>query len=145
MNKNRFAQSLVNAAGIICVLTASVQAYGYGAPLAAPQSASPASSAVQTKSDYIPSEDFAGLIYTDEQRAEIAHIHQNVESRKALVAKDKNLSTSDKDEMIQNYTRLEFGMVFKVLTPEQRRQVNQRARARRAADVAALRTQAPHS
>jgi Spy/CpxP family protein refolding chaperone len=45
--------------------------------------------------------------------------------------------------MILGYSHLENGEIFKVLTPEQRRQVRQRLQARGATDPAAQKKQPP--
>jgi len=108
----------------------------------APNAASPASHA---KPDWLPSDDFAGLDYTDDQKAEIAKIHQNAESRKALIATDEKLSSEQREAMLEGYARLEYASVYKVLTPEQRRQVNQRVRARRAAAQKGQKKPAPRN
>ena len=45
--------------------------------------------------------------------------------------------------MLLGYTRMEYGEMFKVLTPEQQKQVRQKIHARRAADQAARQKQNP--
>ena len=51
-----------------------------------------------------------------------------------LVVKDEKLSPDQKEAMLQGYRRLERGQVFKLLTPEQQREVRKRISARRAAE-----------
>ena len=77
-------------------------------------------------------EDFAGLTFTDDQKAQIERIRQDTEKRKATVAHDTTLNSDQKDAMIQGYARLEYGQIFHVLTPEQRREVRRKVAARQA-------------
>lgn len=79
-------------------------------------------------------DDFAGLSYTDEQKAQLEKIHQDLLLRKGLIVKDDKLSPEQKDAMLMGYARMEYGQIFKVLTPEQQKQVRQKIQARRAAD-----------
>jgi hypothetical protein len=88
------------------------------------------------KSDSLP-DYFAGLNYTDDQKAEIARIRHDIDTRRGAVAKDNNLTQDQKDAMIIGYTHLENGEIFKVLTPEQRRQVRQRLLVHNATEQAA--------
>ena len=64
-------------------------------------------------------------------------------SRKETVAKDQKLTGDQKDAMLLGYTRMEYGMIYRVLSPEQKREVSQRIRARKAADQAAQKMQPP--
>jgi Spy/CpxP family protein refolding chaperone len=90
-----------------------------------------------------PANDFAGLEFTDDQKAEIESIRKDIMSRKETVAKDEKLSGDQKDAMLLGYTRMEYGMIYNVLSPEQKRQVSQRIRARKAADQASQKMQPP--
>ena len=91
----------------------------------------------------LPPNDFAGLNLTDEQKAEIDKIHREIESNKSVVAKDEKLTPDQKDAMLLGYTRMEYGRTFKVLTPEQQKEVRQRIQARKAADQSAQKRQPP--
>ena len=55
-------------------------------------------------------------------------------SRLAAVVKDEKLSEDQKDAMLDGFRRMERGQVFKLLTPEQQKEVRERVRARRAAE-----------
>jgi hypothetical protein len=145
MNKNRFAKPFAVAAGFIFLCAAPGQARALSAAYDAAQTRKPAARGTQPKADSLPADDFAGLNYTDEQQAEIDGIHRETESHKATVAKDENLTADQKDAMILGYTRMEYGLVFKALTPDQRRQVRQRMSARRAADQASQQKAPPRS
>jgi Spy/CpxP family protein refolding chaperone len=93
--------------------------------------------AIQSKKDSLPQDDFAGLTYTEEQKAEIEKIHREVESNMAAVAADEKLNADQKNAMLQGYARIESGRRFQILSPEQQRQVRERVAARRAAEQAA--------
>lgn len=124
MNKKRFAQSVAVAAGIPFILVTPWLV----------RADNPPHSVVQTpKADSLPQDDFAGLDYTDEQRAEIDRIHRETESHKAVVANDPRLTADQKNAFLLGYTRLEYGAIFSVLSPVQQRQVRQRILARKAA------------
>jgi Spy/CpxP family protein refolding chaperone len=146
MNKKRCPQPFTVAAGffLLCAapgLTRGAQMASPG-PAQAPKMASPAA---QAKKDSDPLDDFAGLNYTDEQKAEIEKVRLDTRKRREAVAKDEKLSADQKDAMLLGYTRIEYGRIYEVLSPDQKRQISQRARARRAADDAARTKQQPPS
>jgi Spy/CpxP family protein refolding chaperone len=137
MNKNRFGKLVAVAAGFFFLCAAAGLTRGQSAspsPARTPNGASPGA---QSKRDTSPPDDFAGLQCSDEQKAEIDHIRQQTKSHKDAVLKDEKLTADQKDAMILGYTRIEYGEIFKVLTPEQQKQVRKRISARRAADQAA--------
>jgi len=141
MKKNRLAKPVAVAAGFIFLLTAPGMARTQSAPPGAFQTPTAVSPGAQ---DY-PADDFAGLSFTDEQKAEIDKIRKDSASRKEVVAKDEKLTSDQKDAMILGYARLEYGSIFKVLSPEQQRQVRQKIRARKAAEQATQSKQPPRN
>ena len=141
MNKNRFAKTFAVVAGFIFLCAMPGPARALSAAYDAAQTRRPVTRGTQPKADSLPVDDFAGLNYTDDQKVEIDRIHRETESHKATVAKDEKLTADQKDAMILGYTRMEYGLLFKVLTPDQRRQVRQRISARRAADQASQQKQ----
>ena len=145
MNKDRIAEPVAVAAGILFMLAVPGLVQADNSPHGAVQTSKAASPAAQPKGDSLPPDDFAGLDYTDEQKAEIDRIHRETESHKAVVVNDPKLTADPKSAMLLGYTRMEYGSVFRVLTPEQRRQVRQRMLARRAADQAEQTKQPPRN
>ena len=141
MNTNRFAKTFAVLAGLIFLYTASAGALSAASD--ATQPPRPASRGTHPKAESLPEDDFAGLNYTDEQRGEIDKIHRETESHKATVAKDEKLTADPKGAMILGYTRMEYVAIFKILSPEQQKQVRQRITARRAADNTAPRRSNP--
>jgi Spy/CpxP family protein refolding chaperone len=143
MNKNRFGKPVAVAAGFFLLCAAP--------GLTRQQSASPGQAQTRTvappvahpKKNAPPADDFAGLQYTDEQKTEIDDIRQKTKSQKEVVAKDEKLTADQKDAMLRGYARMEYGQIYQVLTPEQRKEVNERIRARREAKQAAQHKQPP--
>ena len=77
-------------------------------------------------------DDFAGLNYTDDQKARINQIHEDFKARMDKVIKDDKLSPDQKGAMLQGYQHMERGEVYKVLTREQQVEVRNRILARHA-------------
>lgn len=142
MTRNRIAESVTVAAGLVFLIAMPGLARAQNAQPFAAQAPNGALQGTQPQSNPTPPSDFDGLTYTDEQRAEIDKIHRDTEARKAVVAKSEQLSVDQKDAMILGYSRLEYGQVFRVLSPEQQKQVRQKLTARKDADQAAKRKQA---
>ena len=145
MNTNRFAKSLAVSAGFIFLFAMLGLARAYSAPAGEVQTPAPAMPGPQQHSSSSPAEYFEGLDYTAEEKAEIDKIHRDAETRKAAVSKDDKLTQDQKDAMLAGYTHLEYGSIFRVLTPEQQRQVREKIRARKAAGQAAQKKRAPQS
>jgi Spy/CpxP family protein refolding chaperone len=141
MNNNRFAKTVAVAAGLIFLWVAPGLTRAQSASPRSVQISKVAPTGAQANRDSLPPDDFAGLSYTDEQKAEIEKIRLDTKSRKAVAAKDEKLTADQKDAMLLGYTRMEYGRIYKVLSPEQQRQVRQRIHARRAADEAAKKKQ----
>jgi hypothetical protein len=75
---------------------------------------------------------FAGLEFTDNQKAQIDQIHKDTKSRMEAVEHDQKLSPEAKGAMLGGYRRIEDGKVFEVLTLDQQREVRKRVSAWRA-------------
>lgn len=143
MNRKRFARAVAVAAGFFFLCTATEPARGQSntpSPASAPPSPAPVA-----RPQRVPSkgDDFAGLKYTDEQMEKIRAIHQNFKSHKDVVIKDEKLTADQKEAMLEGYARMERGEVYKVLTPEQRKEVRERIQARRAAEQEAEKQSPP--
>jgi Spy/CpxP family protein refolding chaperone len=74
-------------------------------------------------------DDFAGLKFTDEQKAKIDEIHRRLAMRKDVVIKSEKLNVDQKDAMIAGLGRMERGEIVKLLTPEQQKDVLKKAHA----------------
>jgi Spy/CpxP family protein refolding chaperone len=133
MNRNRFAERMAVAAGVffLCAAPGLAQTQN-GPPSPVPTTPKPLP-VVRPKKAVRPTDDFAGLQYTDEQKAKIAQIQKDMKSRIDIVTKDEKLDADQKGAMIEGYERMERGQVFRVLTPEQQAEVRKKAHARNAA------------
>ena len=145
MNTKRFAKTVAISAGFLFLLAGQRLACAYSVPAGGVQTPTPAMAGPQQDSSSSPAEYFQGLDYTPEQKAQIDKIHQDAETKKAAVTKDEKLTQDQKDAMTVGFTHLEYSSIFKVLTPEQQRQVREKIRARKAAEQAAQKKQPPQS
>lgn len=130
MKKNRFVKGLVAGAGFFFLSAAPSLTRAQSlppAPAQTPRKVSPA----RVKKAPGPMDDFAGLDYSDEQKAKISQIHEDMLARMETVRKDDKLSPEQKGAMIQGYQHMERGEVYKVLTREQQMIVRKRILTRR--------------
>ena len=145
MNKKRLSKSVAVAVGIIFLFAVSGLARAESVEAGTVQPPKAAAPEAVKKKDSTPPNDFAGLNYTNEQKAEIAKVHQDMESHKAAVVNDQKLTADQKNAMLLGYTRMEYGRVYQTLSPEQQKQVRQRMASRRTADQAAHTKQHPRN
>jgi hypothetical protein len=136
MNKNRLAKRIAVAAGFFFLGAAPGLTRAQSSPPSPTPAPHKASPAAQPKKDTAPADDFAGLQYTDEQKARIDQIHGDIKSRIDAAAKDEKLTAEQRDAMVAGYQRMERTQVFKVLTTQQQKEVLRRARMRHAAEQA---------
>jgi len=144
MNNNRFAKSLTLATGLTLLIGAPASSQAESVSQEVMRAPTPVSPAPLLKTNPLP-DYFSGLDYTDDQKAEIAKIRHNIDTRRSAVEGDDRLTQDQKDAMILGYTRLENGEIFKVLTLEQRRQVRQKLEARREAGQPAQKKRRPEN
>lgn len=116
----------------LCAVCGSARLQG-SPPLWAQNARTPAPAA-RPKRGTPPTDDFAGLTFTDDQKAKIDQIHQNMKPRMDAVVKDEKLDAGQKEAMLEGLLRMESRQIFKVLTPGQRLEVRDRILARRAAE-----------
>lgn len=138
---NRFAQNVAITAGLMTMLAVpgparGDQAQGRPAPSHTPGSSSQAKP--PSLEDF-----FSGLDYSDEEKASIDKVKQDMDAKKAVVAKSDKLDGSQKDAMITGYTRLEYAQIFKLLTPAQQKLVRKRMDAAKAANKPAQKPGVP--
>jgi len=143
MNEGRIVKSSTLAIGVALFITALIFTNTQSAQSISVPQPKTAASVDQAMSDAQSSDDFAGMTFTDEQKAEIEKINQESESYKYKTVSDSKLSEDQKNAMLLGYTRLEYSRKLKVLTPEQQRAVRQRFYARRAAEQAQHKSPAP--
>ena len=134
MSKNRLAKPVAVVGGFIFLCAVPGRARAQSAPPGSVQAPKVASSGAQMKRDSLPADDFAGLKYSEEQKTEIDQIQRSTKALMGAVVKDDKLTSDQKNAMLLGYKRLEYGQIYKVLTPEQQRQVRQKITARKAED-----------
>lgn len=134
MNQNRFAKPLTVATGFFFLIAVTGLTSAQSSALSPLQAPPKAASVITPKRVLSKADDFAGLKLTDEQKAQIDQIHQNMKTRKDAVVKDEKLNTEQKEGMLAGYDRMERGQVFKLLTTDQQKEVRQRIRARQVAE-----------
>jgi hypothetical protein len=134
MSKKRFAKRVAVAAGFFFLCAAP----GLTRPQSSPPTPAPTPRktlpAARPKKATRPTDDFAGLNLTDHQKAQIDQVHQSIKTRRDAVVKDEKLTADQRNAMLEGYERMERGQVFELLTTEQRKEVRERIRARRAAE-----------
>ena len=96
---------------------------------AAPATPHPPSPAASAKGDTLP---LVGLKLTDDQKTKIAQIRQNAESRKEAIIKNDALTQDRKETILQRLHRMEKSEVFRVLTPDQQKELQKRIMDQRA-------------
>jgi len=141
MNQNRLATRVAVVAGIffLCAAPGLTRAQNSPpSPLPPPHRASPAA---RLKRDIRPPDYFVGLKFTDDQKVKIDEIHQKMKLRTDAVVNDQKLDADQKGAMLEGLRRMENGQVFKVLTPEQQKEVRDRIRAQHAAEQEARKKQ----
>lgn len=77
---------------------------------------------------------FTGLTYSDAQKEAIGKIRQDIAARKEAVVNDHKLTPEQKDGMLSGYTRMQYSLIFKELTPAQKKLVSTRIHSSHAAE-----------
>jgi Spy/CpxP family protein refolding chaperone len=73
------------------------------------------------------------LNLTDDQKAQIKKIHEDARAKMDAIRTDSSLSDAERKAKIQEIRRSTMRQVHAVLTPEQRQQLREEMRQRRAA------------
>jgi len=123
-----FVGSVLVASVFLFVLAASRLVGSQSNSPAAPATPHPPSPAASAKADTLPLD---GLQLTDDQKTKIAQIRRNAESRREAVLKNDGLTQERKEIIIQRLHRMETSEIFRALTPDQKRMMDQRQTARR--------------
>lgn len=134
MNKNRFVKRVAVAAGVIFLCATPGLTRAQSSPTGSLQTPPMASPVARPKKETRPRDDFAGLKFSEDQKAKINQIHQDMKSRMDAVVKDEKLSAEQKGAMLEGFRRMEYRQVFMELTPEQQIEVRKSVLARRAAE-----------
>jgi Spy/CpxP family protein refolding chaperone len=133
MKMNRLAGRMTAVAGSLILLAAQGLTRAQESQPAVVQPPHIGSAAPGPMRDPRGIDDFAGLKFTDEQKAKIDEIHRRLAMRKDVVIKSEKLNADQKDAMIAGLGRMERGEIVKLLTPEQQKEVLKKAHAGQAA------------
>src|SRR3974390_3431901 len=131
-NRNRIGKQLLVVCGFLSLLVAPGRVRSQSNSSGAPATPHPASPAAPQKRDTRPIDDFAGLTFTDDQKAKIAQIRQNAKLRSEVVVKNERLTQGQKDVTLERWQSLENSEIFKVLAPDRQAEVRKRIMARHA-------------
>ena len=131
MTKGRFAKPVAVAAGSFFLCTVPALTRGQSSP--PPPTEMPHQTSPPRRATKAPgaTDVFADLQYTEDQRAKISKIREDMKSRRDAVIKDDKLSPEQKDAFFQGFQRMERREVYEVLTPEQKTEVRKRMAALR--------------
>ena len=129
MKMKRLAGRITALAGSLILLAAQGPTLAQGSQPAAVQPSRIGSAAPGPMRDPRGLDDFAGLKFTDEQKAKIDEIHRRMATRKDVVIKSEKLNADQKDAMIAGLGRMERGEIVKLLTPEQQKEVLKKVHA----------------
>ena len=133
MNRNAIVKRVVVGAGFLFLCAAPRLGLAQSDPSAAAPPSRTRSASAQPGNHTSPPDLLAGLRLTDDQKAKISQIREDVKSRLAAVAIDNTLSPEVKDAMLGGFQRIENSQILAVLTPEQQREVRRQMSAWRAA------------
>ena len=130
MNKWRFAAV---AAGLVFLFSvpALIRAQSSPPPLPATEIPQKTLPPPRGKKAPAPTDIFAGLQYTEDQKAKISKIHEDIKARVDAVIKDDKLNPDQKGAFLQGFERMERSRIYEVLTPEQKVEVGKRMREQR--------------
>lgn len=121
MNSNGFARATAVGVGFIllCATSGLIRAQAHAAPAVAATTEA-------------PSDDFAGLKFTEEQSAKIDKIRATIKGRTDAVMKDDKLDQDQRTAFLQGLHRMENNEIYsQVLTREQQAAVRKKVLARR--------------
>lgn len=129
MNKRRSAKPVAVGVGLFFLFTLPALTRSQSSPPAPTQIPYRTSPPLRAKRAPTPRDLFAGLQYTEDQKAEIRKIHEDIKSRMDAVIKNDKLDPEQKGAFLQGFERMERNEVYKVLTPEQKIEARKRMQA----------------
>lgn len=130
-NKSLVGKRVLVASVFLFLLAASRLVGSQSNSSTAPATPHPPSPAAPAKTDTLPLD---GLKLTDDQKTKIVQIRQNAKLRREALIKDERLSQGQKGAMLEGLQRIEISGIFKVLTPDQQKEVQKRIVDQRTAE-----------
>ncbi|HMI52150.1 MAG TPA: hypothetical protein VK525_11595 [Candidatus Saccharimonadales bacterium] len=129
MNTTKVAKSAVLAASLLAML--AIAPAGRAQSSGTDTGQDPAQSQATAPTEDKQMRGFAGLNLTDEQKAQIKQIRTDSKSQMDAVNADSSLAADAKQGKIREIRKGTHQQMFKVLTPDQRKQMKQNMRERR--------------
>lgn len=130
MNKYRLVDQIAGIAATFCLSILPLAAQAQNTPPSAHPSLSQSAPTQQPEKK---GGALAGLNLTDDQKARIKQIHQDTKAKIDAVNNDSTLTADQKVAKSKQLRRAAHRQVRKVLTPEQRQAMRERAKARKQA------------
>ena len=140
MKLNRLAGRVTAVAEFLLLSAVPGLAYAVDSQAAVSQPPRMLAPAARPMRDPRSADEFAGLKFTDEQKAKIDEIHRRMAARKEVVVKSEKLVADQKDAMIAGLGRMERGEIVRLLTPEQQKEILKARAAQAAAPAEKKRT-----
>jgi len=137
MKTIHFAKRVLTVAGMLAL--GSIVPTAFGQTAGQDQSTPPAASQPQPgmhKHGENGEGPFAGLNLTDDQKAQIKKIHMDAKAKADAAMSDSALSDADKKAKVHEIHRAAMMEARKVLTPEQRAQLKENRKERKAEKAA---------
>jgi len=130
-NRTRVGKRVVVASALLLLLAGARLVGSQNNSSAAPSTPQTASPAVPAKANALPLD---GLKLTDDQKTRIAKIRQHVEARREATIKNEVLNQDRKETILQRLNLIETSEIFRVLTPDQQKEVQMRIADRHASE-----------
>ena len=130
-NRTRVGKRVLVASALLLLLAGPRLVGSQSNSSAAPSTQHPASPAAPARANTLPLD---GLKLTDDQKTRIAKIRQHVEARREAIIKNEALNQDRKETILQRLNLIETSEIFRVLTPDQQKEVQKRIMDQRAAE-----------
>jgi Spy/CpxP family protein refolding chaperone len=128
-NRTRVGKRVLVASALLLLLAGPRLVGSQSNSSAAPSTPHTAPPAAGANAQTLPLE---GLKLTDDQKTRISKIRQHIEARKEAIIKNEALNQVRKETILQRLNLMENSEIFRVLTPDQQKEVQKRIADRRA-------------
>ena len=132
MNRNSITKQIAVAAGFLALTFAPGISRAQDSSQPPTQDQSQAAPAAPAQQEGRMHGAMKGLNLTDDQRAEMKKIHESTKSQVDAVNKDESFTVEQKEAKVHQLRRSAHMQTVKLLTPEQRQQMQANVRALRA-------------
>ena len=132
-NRTRVGKRVLVASALLLLLAGPRLVGSQSNSSAAPSTPHTASPAAAANAETLPLVE--GLKLTDDQKTRIAKIRQHVEARREAIIKNEALNQDRKETILQRLILIETSEIFRVLTPDQQKEVQKRIADRVSTDT----------